>query len=98
MHVNTPKNIPTARLLNPKHITRVGKWLRKLSIDEFPQLFNILKGEMSIVGPRPVIPAEAELIQARMKLGVYSILPGVTGLAQINGRDLVGIQKSTTRW
>lgn len=94
MHVNTPKNVPTARLLNPKkHITRVGKWLRKLSIDEFPQLFNILKGEMSIVGPRPVIPAEAELIQARMKLGVYSILPGVTGLAQINGRDLVGIQK-----
>src|SRR5699024_8996380 len=66
IHVNTPKNVPTVRLLNPKeHNTRVGKWLMQLSIDEFPQLFNILKGEMSIVATRPVIPAEAELIQER---------------------------------
>src|SRR5699024_4913855 len=94
MYLKTPKNVPTAMLLSPeKHITRVGKWIRKTSIDELPQLFNILKGQMSIVGPRPVIAAEAKLIQARTKLGVYSILPGVTGLAQINGRDLIGIQK-----
>src|SRR5699024_7888772 len=82
MYLKTPKNVPTAMLLSPeKHITRVGKWIRKTSIDELPQLFNILKGQMSIVGPRPVIAAEAKLIQARTKLGVYSILPGVTGLA-----------------
>ncbi|SHE83010.1 Sugar transferase involved in LPS biosynthesis (colanic, teichoic acid) [Atopostipes suicloacalis DSM 15692] len=94
MYVETPKNVPTAMLLSPeKHITRVGKWIRKTSIDELPQLFNILKGQMSIVGPRPVIAAEAKLIQARTKLGAYSILPGVTGLAQINGRDLIGVQK-----
>ena len=94
MYLKTPKNVPTAMLLSPeKHITRVGKWIRKTSIDELPQLFNILKGQMSIVGPRPVIAAEAKLIQARTKLGVYSILPGVTGLAQINGRDLIDIQK-----
>ena len=92
MHVETPKNVPTAMLLNPeKHITRVGKWIRKMSIDELPQLFNIIKGEMSIVGPRPIIAAEAELIRERTKLGTYSILPGVTGLAQINGRDLIGV-------
>src|SRR5699024_11421366 len=85
MHVQTPKNVPTAMSLTPeKHITRVGKWIRKMSIDELPQLFNIIKGEMSIVGPRPIIAAEAELIRERTKLGTYSILPGVTGLAQIH--------------
>lgn len=94
MYIETPKNVPTSMLSNPeKHITRVGKWIRKTSMDELPQLFNILKGEMSVVGPRPVIAAEAKLIQERTKLGAYSILPGVTGLAQINGRDLVGVQK-----
>jgi len=89
---NTPKNVPTAKLMSAEqHITNVGKFLRKSSIDELPQLFNIIKGEMSIVGPRPVIPAEEELIQERTELGAYAILPGVTGLAQINGRDSVGI-------
>lgn len=91
MSIESPKNVPTAMLTSPEqYITRVGKWVRKLSIDELPQLFNIIKGEMSIVGPRPVIPAEVTLIEERKKLGVYSVLPGVTGLAQINGRDLIG--------
>lgn len=92
MSIESPKNVPTAMLMRPEqHITRVGKWIRKTSIDELPQLFNIIKGEMSIVGPRPVIAAEVKLIDERTKLGAYSILPGVTGLAQINGRDLIGI-------
>lgn len=90
----SPKNVPTSMLLDAKkHITRIGKILRKTSIDELPQLFNIIKGEMSIVGPRPVIPAEVKLIDERTRQGAYSILPGVTGLAQINGRDLVGINE-----
>lgn len=89
---DSPKNVPTALLSDSKkYITRVGKFLRKSSIDELPQLFNIIKGDMSIVGPRPVIKAESELINKRTHFGVYSILPGVTGLAQINGRDKVGI-------
>src|SRR5690625_562215 len=92
MSIESPKNVPTAMLMRPEqHITRVGKWIRKTSIDELPQLFNIIKGEMSIVGPRPVIAAEVKLIDERTKLGAYSILPGVTGLAQISGRDLIGI-------
>lgn len=92
MSIESPQNVPTAMLMSPEqHITRVGKWIRKTSIDELPQLFNIIKGEMSIVGPRPVIAAEVKLIDERTKLGAYSILPGVTGLAQINGRDLIGI-------
>jgi lipopolysaccharide/colanic/teichoic acid biosynthesis glycosyltransferase/glycosyltransferase involved in cell wall biosynthesis len=92
MHANTPKNIPTAKLHEPKrHITRVGKILRKTSIDELPQLFNILKGDMSIVGPRPVILTEEDLIAERELVGAYDVLPGVTGLAQINGRDEVGV-------
>lgn len=90
MYVDTPENIPTSMLYNPKqHITRVGSILRKTSIDELPQLFNIIKGEMSLVGPRPVIGLEEDLIEERENLGVYTVLPGVTGLAQINGRDQV---------
>ena len=71
-------------------ITKVGKVIRKTSIDELPQLFNILKGDMSIVGPRPVILEEKDLISLRIKRNVDSILPGITGLAQINGRDNIG--------
>lgn len=92
MSVDSPENIPTSMLIRPEqHITRVGKFIRKRSIDELPQLFNILKGEMSIVGPRPIIFAEVKLIEERERLGVYNVLPGVTGLAQINGRDLIGL-------
>ena len=68
-------------------ITKTGRFLRLTSIDELPQLFNILNGTMSIVGPRPLIPAEKEIRELREQYGVYSVLPGITGLAQINGRD-----------
>ena len=81
-------NIATNDLKNPEmYITRVGKFIRKTSIDELPQLFNILKGDMSIVGPRPVIEKEYDLLQLRRECYVDKIKPGVTGWAQINGRD-----------
>lgn len=68
-------------------ITKTGKFLRLTSIDELPQLFNIINGTMSLVGPRPLIPAESEIRELREKYGVYSVRPGITGYAQINGRD-----------
>jgi O-antigen biosynthesis protein WbqP len=81
-------NMATNDLKNPEvYITRVGKFIRKTSIDELPQLFNILKGDMSIVGPRPVIEKEYDLLQLRRECYVDKIKPGVTGWAQINGRD-----------
>ncbi len=72
-----------------RDITAIGKILRKLSLDELPQLFNILKGDMSFVGPRPLIPEEKEIRQLREKYNVYSVRPGITGWAQVNGRDFV---------
>ena len=72
------------------YITRIGKIIRKTSIDEIPQLFNILKGDMSIVGPRPVILEEVDLIELRKSYNIDKILPGITGWAQINGRDNIG--------
>ncbi len=71
-------------------ITKIGKFIRKTSIDELPQLFNILKGDMSIVGPRPVILKEKDLIRLRQEYNVDALLPGITGWAQINGRDNIG--------
>lgn len=68
-------------------ITKTGKFLRLTSIDELPQLFNIINGTMSLVGPRPLIPAEKEIRELRAEYGVYSVRPGITGYAQINGRD-----------
>ena len=76
----------------PQYLTRIGKFLRKTSLDEIPQLWNVIRGEMSLVGPRPVIPAEVDLVEARKALGVDKILPGITGWAQINGRDLVSVE------
>lgn len=70
-------------------ITFVGKILRKLSLDELPQLYNILKGDMSFVGPRPLIPQEEEIRAMREKYNVYSVRPGITGWAQVNGRDFI---------
>lgn len=70
-----------------RYITRSGKIMRKLSIDELPQLINVLRGDMSIVGPRPVILAEEQLIRRRDKYGANSVRPGITGWAQVNGRD-----------
>ena len=71
-------------------ITKSGKFLRKTSLDELPQLFNVLKGDMSFVGPRPLIPEEREIRQIRKEYGIYSVRPGITGWAQVNGRDMLG--------
>ena len=85
---NNTEEDATALLKNiDSHITKLGKILRKLSIDEMPQFFNVLKGDMSFIGPRPLIPKENEIRELRAKYNVYSVKPGITGLAQINGRD-----------
>lgn len=92
MYVNTPNDMPTHLLENPEvYITKVGKILRKTSLDELPQLFNIIKGEMSIVGPRPALWNQDDLISERDKYDANSITPGLTGWAQINGRDELDI-------
>jgi len=88
MRKGTPKYVPSADLENPDmYITRIGAFLRKTSLDELPQLFNILRGDMSFVGPRPVIPNEGKLLELRDSEGVSTVRPGLTGWAQINGRD-----------
>ena len=88
MYTDTPKDVPTHELSDPtKWITRVGKILRKTSLDELPQLFNIFKGEMSIIGPRPALWNQYDLIEERDKYSANSVRPGLTGLAQISGRD-----------
>jgi len=93
MKVDAPKDMPTHLLDKPDfYITRVGKFLRKTSLDELPQLFNILKGEMSIIGPRPALWNQYDLIVERDKYKANDILPGLTGLAQISGRDELKIE------
>lgn len=88
MYTDTPKDIPTHLLENPdKYITPIGKFLRKTSLDELPQLLNIIKGEMSFVGPRPALYNQYDLIELRDQCGVNNVRPGITGWAQINGRD-----------
>ncbi|KAF1303528.1 sugar transferase [Enterococcus sp. JM9B] len=88
MRVDTPKEMPTHLLENPDYfITKVGKFLRKTSLDELPQLWNILKGDMAIIGPRPCLWNQYDLIEARDLYGANDIRPGLTGLAQISGRD-----------
>ena len=88
MRIDTPKDMPTHLLANPEqYITRVGKFLRKTSLDELPQLFNILKGDMAIIGPRPALWNQFDLIAERDRYGANDIRPGLTGWAQINGRD-----------
>ena len=88
MRTDTPHDMPTHLLNNPDaFITKVGKFLRKSSLDELPQLFNILKGDMSVVGPRPALWNQDDLIAERDKYNANSIRPGLTGWAQVNGRD-----------
>ena len=88
MSTKAPKNMPTNSFTNAdSYITPLGGVLRKLSIDELPQLLNVIKGEMSIVGPRPVIKTERKLIDLRQKYQANSVKPGITGWAQVNGRD-----------
>lgn len=88
MKVSTPHDVPTHQLVNPEqYILKCGVWMRKYSIDELAQLINILKGDMSIVGPRPALWNQYDLIAERDKYGANDIKPGLTGLAQVNGRD-----------
>lgn len=88
MSTEAPNNAATWELDNAdSYITKVGRFIRKTSIDELPQLINILRGDMSIVGPRPVILKEEELINLRREYGALSVRPGITGLSQISGRD-----------
>ena len=93
MKIDTPKDMPTHLLSDPdQYITRVGKFLRKTSLDELPQIWNILIGEMSIIGPRPALWNQYDLIEERDKYGANDIRPGQTGWAQINGRDELPIE------
>ena len=90
MRDDAPHQMATENFENPEmYITRVGKILRKASLDELPQLLNVLKGDMSIVGPRPLIPKEKYVLKLRDEYGANKILPGITGLAQVHGRDQV---------
>lgn len=94
MRIDTPKDIPTHLLENPdQYITRVGKFLRKTSLDELPQIINILTGTMSIIGPRPALWNQYDLIAERDLYGVNGVRPGLTGWAQINGRDELPIEE-----
>ncbi len=94
MRIDTPSDTPTHLLEKPEqYITRTGRFLRKTSLDELPQIFNILKGEMSIVGPRPALWNQFDLIEARDKYKANDIPVGLTGWAQINGRDELPIRE-----
>nr|WP_281863222.1 sugar transferase [Planomicrobium okeanokoites] len=93
MKIDAPNDMPTHLLDKPdSYITRVGKFLRKTSLDELPQLINIVKGEMSIIGPRPALWNQYDLIAERDKYRANDVLPGLTGLAQISGRDELPIE------
>lgn len=93
MKIDTPNNTPTHLLENPnQYITKVGRFLRSTSMDELPQIWNILVGEMSIIGPRPALWNQTDLILERDKYNVNNFLPGLTGWAQINGRDELSIK------
>lgn len=88
MKMCTPHDVPTHLLENPEqYITKVGAFLRKTSLDELPQIFNIFMGQMSIVGPRPALWNQDDLYEERAKYGANAVMPGLTGWAQINGRD-----------
>ena len=93
MNVNTPSL--ASHLVNMKFVTRFGKIIRSLKFDELPQLINVIKGEMSLVGPRPCLPNQSELIKYREFNNIFSVKPGVTGLAQIKGVDMSRPEKLT---
>jgi len=93
MKKNTP-NVATHLLENPaQYILKIGRILRKLSLDELPNLINIIKGEMVFVGPRPALYNQEDLMQLRLKAGVEKLKPGITGWAQINGRDEISLEE-----
>ena len=92
MHKDTPTDVPTHLLENPeRYITRFGKFIRRTSIDELPQLFNIFVGHMSFIGPRPALWSQKDLIEGRTKNSVHLIRPGLSGWAQCHGRDELSI-------
>ena len=94
MRTEAPHDCATEKLDNPEAwITKTGRWMRRTSLDELPQILNIIRGDMSIIGPRPVVLTETELISLRKRYGVDEIRPGLTGWAQINGRDEVSVKK-----
>lgn len=94
MRIDTPKDTPTHLLENPEQwITKVGKFLRTTSLDELPQIWNIFVGDMSIIGPRPALWNQYDLIEERDRYGANDVLPGLTGWAQIHGRDELPIGK-----
>lgn len=94
MNKKTPSDVPTHLLENPdQYITKFGKFIRRSSLDELPQLFNILIGQMSFIGPRPVVWAETDVINARSEHNIQIIKPGLSGWAQINGRDRVTLNE-----
>lgn len=96
MSQDAPHQMATEKFENPEaFITPIGGKLRKMSLDELPQLFNVLKGDMSVIGPRPLIPKEKQVLQWRDEFGAENVLPGITGLAQVHGRDeLTGKKKA----
>jgi O-antigen biosynthesis protein WbqP len=85
-------DLPTHQIL-PASVTGLGRRLRRLKFDELPQLFNVLVGDMSLVGPRPCLPTQLELIEARQRLGVFEVRPGITGLAQVQGVDMSNAER-----
>ena len=88
MKMSTPRDVPTHQLSNPEqYITRVGKFLRKTSLDELPQIWDIFRGKMSVIGPRPALWNQADLVALREQYAANDVKPGLTGWAQINGRD-----------
>lgn len=87
MNVGAPEVASNSLKNYTNHVTAIGKFIRKTSLDELPQLINVMKGDMSLVGPRPVISSEVELLELRRKFGIDKALPGITGWAQVNGRD-----------
>ena len=89
MREGTPADVPTERFQHTDQITRVGNFLRKTSLNELPQLINIIRGDMSIIGPRPALGNQFDLIRERDKYGANDVLPGLSGWAQINGRDTI---------
>lgn len=92
MKSSAPKNVATGDLADPQiYISRLGRFLRDTSIDEFPQLVNVVNGDMSLIGPRPLVYTEREIRFLRRWYGVYQVTPGITGWAQVNGRDTVDI-------
>lgn len=94
MSMDSPNDMPTHMLQGPdKFITKLGKFLRKTSLDELPQMINILKGEMSIVGPRPALWNQYDLVAKRDEYGVNDVVSGLTGWAQVNGRDEIPLDK-----